>query len=221
MNIQTRKRLFAYLAGAAFTVSAGADAPVRSRDETATVPESLLDEIFDEVEGSGWKDEDRLVLLSVLAGDARSHVRMRVAELLRIGRGWSFGDLEPVLLSLAKDTASEVRSAVSRTVAAALVESDGLTRTRVASEWALSDAWAVRDTLARTLARDFNCLCAASTAAHLAADPHPEVRETVVETAIVRFEENPMCYTEILTQLAADPHRRVRRAARRAEIALS
>ena len=221
MNMQTRNRLFAYLAGAAFTVSAGADDPGRVADASCRVPESLLDEILDEVEGADWKEEDRLVLLSVLAGDARSHVRMRVSDLLLTGSERSFADVESLLLSLAEDADSEVRGAVSRAVADSLSNTDGLTRTRVAAEWALSDSWAVRDTLARALARNFQCLGAASVAAHLAEDPNPAVRETMVETAVSRFKENPQQYSEILTQLAADSNRRVRRAARRAEIAQS
>ncbi len=222
MNMQTRNKLFAYLAGAALSVSAGGDIVTNVQGGLAAVPETLLDEILDEAEGTAWKDEDRLVLLSVLAEDKRPHVRMRVSELLEPpDHGFSFASLEPILFRLASDEAAAVRGAVAGTLAAELSRSDTLTRTRVVSEWTLSNSTAVRDTIARVLSHDFYCLGAAAAAEHLASDHSPSVRAAAADAAASRHWQNPAHYQQILERLSADRNRKVRRAARRAEIALS
>jgi hypothetical protein len=216
VNFYTRNKLFAYLAGAALSLSSGTGRAGIVPAELAAVPESLLDEILDEAEGNTWRGEDKMVLLTVLSEDSRPQVRMRVTEVLTSDKHQTaFSDLEPILLKLAKDKAPEVRCAAARALSSELQRTDVLTRTRVVSEWTLSNDPNVRNTIARALFFDFSCLGVDMAAEHLSRDKDALVRSAVPDIARVRYASNPSTYQAILDRLSADPDQRTRRAARR------
>jgi hypothetical protein len=178
MSIQTRKRLLAYLAGATFSVAPGAEGVLI--EDISTVPESFLGDILDEAEGGTWDSEDRLALLKVLAEDGRPSVRARVLKVINEARPKiPLEAFEPVLLRIAENAPPEVLRAMAALVGTSLNESDGFTRTRVVSEWALSESPGVRNVIARVLGSQFLCVGSLSAASHLAQDPDPDVRTAI------------------------------------------
>jgi hypothetical protein len=178
MSIQTRKRLLAYLAGATFSVAPGAEGALI--EDISTVPESLLGDVLDEAEGGTWESEDRLALLKVLAADGRPSVRARVLKVIDEARpAIPLEAIEPVLLRIAEKAPPEVLQAMAALVGTSLNEADGFTRTRVVSEWALSESPGVRNVIAQVLGSHFLCVGSLSAANRLAEDPDPDVRAAI------------------------------------------
>jgi HEAT repeat protein len=148
-KLYTRNRLFAYLAGAALSLSSGAVRAAVVPDELAALPGSVLEDILDEADGDTWKSEDKMVLMSVLSRDKRPDIRMRVSEML-ISEGASipFSKVEPILLNLADDSTPKVRFAAAKALANTLAHVDPSTRIRTVSEWSSSDRPNVRQAVA-------------------------------------------------------------------------
>jgi hypothetical protein len=127
-----------------------------------------------------------------------------------------FDVVEATLNRLSDDEISEHRSAVVKAIVSGFEKSGGITRTRVVSEWTISDSAEKRRIIAAVLSHDFYCLGAEGATRFLAADPVSRVRMEMVNTAVSRLREDPQHYETILQRLSLDSNRRVRRAARRA-----
>lgn len=212
MGIYGIKRLLAYLAGATIGVSSGAASAAQIG--LVEIPEEILGAILDDVESDGWDTEDRMAVLSRLSADARPHVRRRVLNLLaQIGVSEPWEHIEQILDRLATNVTSADEAAVVRTLTELLSDTGGITRTRVASEWALDPALPKRRIIAKVLSVNFYCLGAASIAWYLAEDTSPDVRRAVVDLAEARFDEDPTQYSGILRTLERDAAPDIRHAA--------
>jgi hypothetical protein len=220
MSANKKNRFLTYLAGATISVSSGTAGAVQT--DLTGIPEDFLGGIGDGTESDASTIDEKTTGLSFLFDDKRPGVRNRVSELLAVGESaipWDTFEL--ILARLAEDAVPEIRDIATRTLTAALRDSGGITRTRVASEWALSDSPAKRVTIAQALSSDFYCLGADIVADHLSADPDPEVRAAVVQIAAARMHENPEHYGNLLEILTSDPVLWVRSAARSVVGALS
>ena len=212
---KTRKFL-AYLAGATITASSGVAG--------ATLPEVInFDTNVADTEVEQTTDAD------IADGDRYSTIESRAKALSTaintltkppvtrlIADGLSFEAIEPLLDKLSEHDRFVQADAIAQTMASFLEEVGGITRTRVISEWTISDSTAKRLIITKVLAHPFYCLGSAGAAAILASDPVVNIRRTLVDTIVSRMKENPDHYRGILTRLSTDRARKVRRAARKA-----
>ena len=179
------------------------------------VPEDVRGDIGDEVSSDASTVDEKIAGVSVLFDDKHPENRGRIPVLLSAQESAIPWDtFEVVLATLAEDAVPAIRDIGIRTLTEALLDAGGITRTRVASEWALSDSPAKRIAIAGALSHDFYCLGADVVAEHLSADPDPEVRAAVIQIAAARMREDPAHYGNLLETLSSDPVPSVRSAAR-------
>jgi hypothetical protein len=136
--------------------------------------------------------------------------------LKKFGGADSWDRIEPILLKLAGDSDPAVRSAATGTIAHWMAGLDGFGRARLVMEWAVSEAAAIRLTLAQALSFGIPSFGADLAVEHLGQDEDPAIRIAAIEAAKNRFPENPDSYHRILKHLSLDKRRSVRKAARRA-----
>ena len=138
MDGMLRRRLLSYVAGAAISLSTGGVA--RARSQLEEIPGPIMADLLGDVAGEEWHSKELVSLLEVMAEDNRVEVRRRTAELLK---GLIFKappmDLEPLMSKLTRDRDPVVRKDMAESLVAWMARVDGLTRTRLVSEWTLGD----------------------------------------------------------------------------------
>ena len=213
MTIFTKKRLLTYLAGATISASAGGvEALQNSVDD---VPLELLGDVLDDATADTWESEDRLQLLSALVSVDREEIHRRVLDLFASeGTRIPWDSLEDTLGELVDHGSPKVCEAVGRTIATALKEAGGITRTQAVTNWALSESPMRRIAIMNAVTKDFYCLGVDAAVSYLSEDPNPEVRIAAAQTAARRISENPADYQGVLEKLSSDPDFNVRQAAR-------
>ncbi|OGQ88998.1 MAG: hypothetical protein A2289_18450 [Deltaproteobacteria bacterium RIFOXYA12_FULL_58_15] len=214
MEFTFKKKLLAYLSGAALSLTAGT---ATARLELDAIPESVIEDLLDDLEKERWRAPDMSCLMNLLATDSRRQVKSRVLEFFAapiIQR--PLDNTEQVFRCLAEDNDRVVRRAAAEAISRWLATEGGLNRLRFTSEWSLSDEPRLREAIARSLAGPVTIVGVDLLLEHLAKDPVHAVRCATARAAESRFEENPAAYENVLRRLASDSDRRVRKSARRA-----
>jgi hypothetical protein len=106
-----------------------------------------------------------------------------------------------------------VREEAARLLARLLDQVSGLDRTRIVADWATSDSWRQRATLAAALGRGAAMVGGPSALLSLSRDPYAEVRCAAARAISSRLADDPATYEPALEQLARDNRRSVRHAA--------
>lgn len=215
MDITLRHKLLTYLAGASIAMSSGS--ATGAQIGISEIPMPIMEELIDEVEDEGWRDQDLLDLAKLLAEDPRKEIRRRTAELLSGSQAdLSSSEVESILLKLAQDKDPLVRSTLARGVSDWLSGLSGFERNSFVLEWSMSDSAMIRQTIAEALSFSMVDLGVDLAIEQLAGDAEATVRLAALRAAERHYAENPPLYQSVMDRLATDRARSVRRAAHRA-----
>ena len=207
MEKSLRQRVLAQLAAIAIAGSTGVFEPTAS---LLTIPESVIIDLVDDSD-----DDMKRRYLSLLAQDARTSVRERVAVAALALSKRQPADAEELLRSLSSDVSVRVRAAAGRSLASMLASAPPLDRLAMVGRWTLSPRASERAAIARALQTRTPVFVSDLALEELSNDPAPDVRAAAARAMAHRIHEAPDAYARSLTRLAADPDARVERTARR------
>ncbi len=134
--------------------------------------------------------------------DEHCEVRVRATELLA-DAPLPLYRLKELIAGAADDSSVLVRAAAAAALAKVLRRADGLARTSVIAEWAVSSSWQRRAAIARALCC-LDAVAALSAVEHLAKDEVCEVRRAAVESAACHLEEASQRCVAVLRAAAVD-----------------
>lgn len=182
-------KIFAYLTGATLTTAAGISGAADPAIEAAN---PVLDSTINVYETDADEHAEKPETATETAHD------------LEMPEGVS------------NEVLNQQRATLVHAIVRAFDSADAVTRSRLVTEWTLSDSVVRRRAMAKVLSHSFDCLGSEGAAAFLTTDPEPVVRREMVDTVMARMPENPKYYRSLLQRLAADSNRKTRRAARQA-----
>ncbi|MGD8859841.1 MAG: hypothetical protein PVI30_07505 [Myxococcales bacterium] len=207
-----RKSMLRYLAALGILLASGAD-PVPT---LARIPTEALGGAVEAIEDEDLQPRERCQVLWLLARDARSQVRARVA--LRADVLWRFSasETEALIALLARDEVDAVRHAAVASLQGVMRRATPHERLELVARWAQSPSEHERAALAAALRAPVPLLIADLAIEQLAADQSDLVRELALQAAVARHSEDPDTYTRVVTRMTDDPRVSLRAAARRA-----
>jgi HEAT repeat protein len=208
-----RQRVLAQLAAIAIAGSTGLFEPTAS---LLTIPEAVIIDLVDDSD-----DDMKRRYLSLLAKDARTGVRERVAVAALALAKRQPADAEELLRSLAGDVSVRVRAAAGKSLAAMIESAPPFERPAIVGRWTLSPRASERAAIARALQTRTPVFVSDLALEELASDPAPDVRASAARAMARRIHEAPAAYARTLTRLSVDPDVRVERTARRLLAALT
>jgi len=210
-----RQRVLTQLSAIAIAAGTGLFEPAAS---LLTIPESV---IIDLVEDSEDDPATKRRTLALLAMDARTAVRERVAQAVRTLAERLPGDAEELLRGLSHDVSSRVRAEVGRSLASMLAAAPPLDRPAIVGRWTLATRASERAAIARALQSRTPVFVSDLALEELSTDPDPSVRVASARAMARRIHEAPDAYARTLSRLADDIDPRVERTARRLLAALT
>jgi hypothetical protein len=208
-----RHKAFHYVVALAVAAGVGG---IRPGSRLLQIPEDLVSEVVEAVGENEpeWSKDDRRRVLSVLASDPRSLVRIRVAEAAGALMPDFVTDAEKLLRGLANDHTPSVRAAAARGLELVLARATPIDRVELVCQWAASGRVAEREAVARSLRARVQTLVTDLVIEQLSRDGSAAVRLAALRAAAHHFDEHPRAYREVAERLTADKSRRVRRVAR-------
>lgn len=207
MEKSLRQRVLAQLAASAIAAGTGLFEPTAS---LLTIPESVIIDLVDDSD-----DDMKRRYLSLLAKDARTSVRERVAVAALALAKRQPADAEELLRSLAGDVSLRVRAAAGKSLAAMIESASPVERPAIVGRWTLSPRASERAAIARAMRTRTPVFVSDLALEELSRDPAPDVRAAAARAMAHRIHEAPDTYARSLTRLAADPDAHVERTARR------
>lgn len=164
---------------------------------------------------TGTRLPDAKQLLSMLANDARTEVRVRTAVALP--DAWSTIATETMMLlrRFVSDPSPRVRAGAIRSLTEVIRVAPPVERVEIVCQWVLSQKIAERAAIAVALCSPTPVLVSDFAIEQLAQDVEPHVRALSALAAARRFAEAPRAYDDVLRRLVADPDGQVRRVASR------
>jgi hypothetical protein len=182
-----------------------------------TIPASTIIELVDDEE---TEPHEKRRILPLLAKDARTAVRERVADAAGALSERLPEHAESLIRELAKDVAPRVRAAAGRSLASLLAAAAPLDRLALVSRWTLSPNSADRAAMARALQSRTPVFVSDLALEELAKDDDADVRKATARALARRIHEAPAGYAQTLARLAEDRDPKVERTARRLVTAL-
>jgi hypothetical protein len=209
-----RRRLLGKLAAIAIAAGAGFVEPSVS---LMTIPASAILDLVDDEE---TEPHEKRRILPLLAKDARTAVRERVAAAAGALSERLPEHAEGLIRELAGDASPRVRAAAGRSLASLLAAAAPLDRLALVGRWTLSANSSERAAMARALQSRTPVFVSDLALEELAKDDDADVRAATARAMARRIHEAPTGYAQTLARLAEDRDPRVERTARRLVTAL-
>ena len=208
-----RQRVLAQLAAIAIAAGTGVFEPAAS---LLSIPESVIIDLVEESD-----DDLKRRYLALLAKDARTRVRERVAQAVVTLAERQPADAEELIRGLCGDVSPRVRAAAGRSLASMLASAPPFERLAIVGRWTLSPRASERAAIARAMQTRTPVFVSDLALEELSSDPAPDVRAAAARAIARRIHEAPDAYARTLTRLTSDPDTRVERTARRLLVALT